>query len=139
MYTSTHTHSYIYIRHLIEPLTYVCTFCTVPIHFQTCMCTVCTHTWSTGYYLPVYNLQIQHTHCLMMYVISTLTRSTHSAHIRIPFVCFFCRHHIVEHSDFVHGLAQDPLSGAMVTCSWDGRVLTHHVGVGEEYGGTKMD
>ena len=46
----------------------------------------------------------------------------------------------MEHSDFVHGLAQDLLSGAMVTCSWDGRVLTHSVGAGEEEkGGAKMD
>ena len=48
----------------------------------------------------------------------------------------------MEHSDFVHGLAQDPLSGAMVTCSWDGRVVTHHVGVDageEDVGGAKMD
>ena len=56
-------------------------------------------------------------------------------------VCVF-RYHSVEHSDFVHGLAQDPLSGAMVTCSWDGRVVTHHVGVDageEDVGGAKMD
>ena len=90
------------------------------------------HTHMVIYYLAVNNLQI-HTHIDDVYV-STLTHSTH-----IPFVRFFCRRRIVEHSDFVHGLAQDPLSGAMVTCSWDGRVLTHHVGVGEENGGTKMD
>ena len=46
----------------------------------------------------------------------------------------------MEHSDFVHGLAQDPLSGVLVTCSWDGRVLMHRVGAGEEEnGGIKMD
>ena len=46
----------------------------------------------------------------------------------------------MEHSDFVHGLAQDPSSGALVTCGWDGRVLMHRVGAGEEEnGGTKMD
>lgn len=50
------------------------------------------------------------------------------------YVCFCIgRYYSNTHSDFVHGLSWHPTKAELITCGWDGNMLSHNIAIDDDH------